>query len=313
MADIYQALGQQALHYTNTAVSALLSTLSSEETDSRLIPEIITTLAEIALALDREFGKYVDTVLKTVVTVKSKYNGTVDIRESIIDLYSGLIQGAQTNGSEKTGILAFSEEIINDLFLITSDKDVPDSLIGSSCGLLGDLALNYPRLFSDVELDQMDSLNNLLTKGKMSDCHKTKSVAFWASRQLLNACDLFGGISDEINGAKKARVSEEVYYSMKITVSNKQYITQNIETENVTIRLKPSTAMESESECNHVEATVRLPSTNRTENVVFSTQSSLSDKSDQEIAELRRLRKKRLPLVSHQEVMGKKAREEMDV
>merc|ERR1711915_983689 len=105
----------------------------------------------------------------------------------------------------------------------------------------------------------------------------------------------------------------EVYYSMKITVSNKQYITQNIETENVTIRLKPSTAMESESECNHVEATVRLPSTKRTENSAFSTQSSLSHKSDQEIAELRRLRKKRLPLVSHQEVMGKKAREEMHV
>ena len=34
------------------------------------------------------------------------------------------------------------------------------------------------------------------------------------------------------------KVCEDVFYSVKITVSNKQYITQNIETENFTIKLK---------------------------------------------------------------------------
>merc|ERR1711874_184556 len=98
---------------------------------------------------------------------------------------------------------------------------------------------------------------------------------------------------------------EEGYYSMRITVSNKQYITQNIETENVTIRLKPSQA--GEEDCSHVEATVRLPPHSD-----HSAKAIQDLQSDQEIADLRRMRKKRVTTVSQQEVAGKKSRDAMD-
>ena len=142
--------------------------------------------------------------------------------------------------------------MLNDLFLIALDEETTDNIISSSCGLLGDLALNFPQIFTDLDSEQMDSLHSLLTKGKISDCNKTKSVSFWASRHFAHACDTFGGVEDDVHAVKKARVGEEVYYSMRITVSNKQYITQNIETENVTIKLKPSLSQDTKTTCSHV-------------------------------------------------------------
>ena len=100
---------------------------------------------------------------------------------------------------------------------------------------------------------------------------------------------------------------------MRITVTNKQYITQNIETENVTIKLKPS--LTADYECNHVEATVRLPPPVQTDNSKGRSQGMdlrFTERSDEEIAELRRLRKKRVAVVDPQESIGKKPRDEMD-
>merc|ERR1712083_1286946 len=97
-----------------------------------------------------------------------------------------------------------------DLHRIAEDEDAPDSLIGSSCGLLGDLAQNYPQIFAELLLgqEQMQSLHSLLTRGKTSDCSKTKSVAFWASQQLATACDTLAAAEDSSQVVKKARVGE---------------------------------------------------------------------------------------------------------
>lgn len=308
--DIYQALGCRMMDYTDSTIASLLTSLANENLDTSVKPEIITTLAEIALALDFNFSKYADTVLKTVLVSKSLNENQTNIRESMIDLYSGIIQGLNGDINGRNVILNYSGEMLNILFLIAMDEDVMDNIIGSSVGLLGDLALNFPQIFSDLASEKMESLNSLLTKGKTSDCDKTKSVSFWASRQLANACDTFGAIEDDVHAVKKARVGEEVYYSMKITVTNKQYITQNIETENVTIRLKPNISGHVES--NHVEATVRLPAPVPCNSISRPVDLTFTERSDEEIAELRRLRKKRVAVVHPQEGVGKKPRDAMD-
>jgi len=311
-------LGDEILEYsdTDTTVSALLTCLTTEELDPSIKAEIVTTLAEIALAIDTKFSKYVDTVLKTVVIAKAEDKNAVEMRESVIDLYSGVIQSIHEVSDGKAVMLNYAEEILTDLYTIAQDEDSTDTLVGSSCGLVGDLALNYPQIFTSLDSDQVTTLHSLLTKGKTGDCNKTKSVAFWASRQLTNACETFSGGEENYQVVKKARVGEEVYYSMKITVSNKQYITQNIETENVTIKLKPSLSEEERSDCSHVEATVRLPPPVKTDG---SSAASMEDghsqgieRNDQQIAELRRMRKKRYTAVPQQEVVGKKSRDAMD-
>ena len=312
LGDIFRALGHSTLEYADATISTLLTSLSSEEVDLSIKPEIATTLAEIALALDFHFSKYVDTVLKTVVISKNANKNPTYMRESVIDLYSGVIQGINAESSDRNIILNHSGDMLNDLFLIALDEDTTDNIISSSCGLLGDLALNYPQIFSDLDSEQLESLNSLLTKGKISDCNKIKSVSFWASRHFSNASDTFGGIEDDVHAVKKARVGEEVFYSMRITVTNKQYITQNIETENVTIKLKPSLTENTETECNHVEATVRLPPPPQTYDSVMTSRPQFSERSDEEIAELRRMRKKRVAVVPQQEGTGKKSRDAMD-
>jgi len=305
------------MEYTDATISALLTSLTTEDIDQSIKPEIVTTLAEIALSLDVNFSNYMDTVLKTVVISKNTTGTQPAMRESVVDLYSGVIQGIQSESKDRNVILNYSGEMLHDLYLIAQDEDTTDTLLGSSCGLLGDLALNYPQILSDIDSEQMESLNSLLTRGKTSDCNKTKTVSFWASRQLSTAWDSFGGMDENVHAVKKARVGEEVYYSMRITVSNKQYITQNIETENVTIKLKPSRSGEEEPECNHVEATVRLPPPVQTDDSMMTSKTQglnfqFSERTDEEISELRRLRKKRVTGVPQQEWVGKKSRDAMD-
>merc|ERR1712168_853785 len=109
-------------------------------------------------------------------------------------------------------------------------------------------------------------------------------------------------IDDEEHSViKKAKVCEDVFYSVKITVRNKQYITQNIETENVTIKLKNNNNYhennDSEQEiprviqCNNVEATVRLPCPSQN----TGNQNCIQEMQDEDfsISQIRRLRKKR--------------------
>ena len=69
---------------------------------------------------------------------------------------------------------------------------------------------------------------------------------------------------------KKAKVcssSSSVFYNVKVTVTNKQFITQNIETENVTIKLSPP-VLPPVIECSDVEATVKLPRQRKKRNAI---------------------------------------------
>ena len=76
---------------------------------------------------------------------------------------------------------------------------------------------------------------------------------------------------------KKAKVCDEVFYDVRVTVTNKQFITQNIETENVTIRLAPS-VLPPVIECSDVEATVKLPRQRNKRTAVTSTESGQQKK-----------------------------------
>ena len=67
---------------------------------------------------------------------------------------------------------------------------------------------------------------------------------------------------------KKAKVcSSSVFYNVRVTVTNKQFITQNIETENVTIKLN-TPSLPPVIECTDVQATVKLPRLRKKRNAI---------------------------------------------
>ena len=72
----------------------------------------------------------------------------------------------------------------------------------------------------------------------------------------------------------------EVFYSVRVTLTNKQFITQNIETESVTVRL-PVSGSDSATCCSSAttSATLVLPAPHH--------------RPDQQISQIRRLRNKR--------------------
>merc|ERR1719431_1467179 len=86
---------------------------------------------------------------------------------------------------------------------------------------------------------------------------------------------------------------DEVFYSMRVTVTNQQYITQEIETESVTIRLPlksgPQTNQKSETNCVAPETNYAAPETRN-----VSATLCIPARSEQEsVTELRMSRKKR--------------------
>ena len=109
----------------------------------------------------------------------------------------------------------------------------------------------------------MEKIKKIVLIGKSSEDKKTRSISSWAGEQLVT-------------------VSQEVSYSVSVSVTNKQFITQNIETENVTIRLN-TRHQPQVIECSDVEATVSLPCPGFTQGAT----------EDLSIAQLRRQRNKR--------------------
>ena len=89
------------------------------------------------------------------------------------------------------GHLAHILEFIN---VISQDPDRTDSLVGASCGLLGDIATafvgkNLPNAdpnFSQNILKALDTENfsELLQEGRRSKVNKTKTLAVWASKTI---------------------------------------------------------------------------------------------------------------------------------
>ena len=131
----------------------------------------------------------------------------------------------------------------------------------ASVGLLGDLALHLPGVFQGLSQHHVSTIKSLVTKGQSSEDKKLKAISLWAAEQLLNVCNNNNdALDDSSEVVKKARVEEEeVFYSVNVTVTNNQYITQNMETEHVTIRLSRNNDVKPVVECSNVEATVRLP------------------------------------------------------
>ena len=117
-------------------------------------------------------------------------------------------------------------------------------------------------------LEDIGTIRTTVTTGENSDTNQTRDLSQWAGRQLLNVYNnnvemitAQGEGEEEENhlAVKKAKVSSSsVFYNVRVTVTNKQFITQNIETENVTIKLSPP-SLPPVIECSDVQATVKLP------------------------------------------------------
>ena len=271
--DLYTRASPLMSPYSDTLVQNILTILTSSEAEAGLKSVSLASLSDIVLHTD--YGIYVEHIFNVIFN-----SDILQTKETLLEGLSLLSSLVHISGSEheqaQSCLASYSERMLTTVIdLIQTERDLCDNAVRSVVGILGDLASRQPHIFSGLSQLNIRSIRQLVIKGQTSDNTKTKAVSVWAARQLLNIYNNNVEMADQQEGhliVKKAKVCDEVFYDVRVTVTNKQFITQNIETENVTIRLAPS-VLPPVIECSDVEATVKLPRQRNKRTAVTSTES----------------------------------------
>ena len=258
LADLFATLGHaMEPGLATTLAHSLLAALASEAAAPELRADLVAALGEVVLT-SRHLALAEDLVSLVLRPGLAPAAAT-------LQLLSAVLQSSMSDAVKQT-LKLNSGTILRLIFSPPSD----DEQLRASLGLLGDLACNLPQLLTAGEgAAAEEELRQLVAAGRDSGDTGTRELASWAAQQLAAV------LPASARAEKRARLAGEVFYSVSVQVgdsyvvtlhyditepppqvSNKQYITQNIETESVTIRLPgPGQVIQ----CSEVAATVSLP------------------------------------------------------
>ncbi|KAG0057156.1 karyopherin beta [Gryganskiella cystojenkinii] len=194
--DICRSLGPQSATYCNEFMSTLLQNLQSPVLHRNVKPAILSCFGDIALAIEGQFGSYLDVtmnVLAQACTIRaSPMDGDMidyvnQLREGIVDAYVGIVQGlkAGNNSSLLAPHLTHVFEFLNTVY---NDPERSDTVLRSMIGLIGDLAESFPG--GEIKsLLQADWVSACLKEGRSSRQMSvtTKEVARWAKEMVKRA------------------------------------------------------------------------------------------------------------------------------
>ncbi|XP_054282000.1 importin subunit beta-1-like isoform X2 [Macrosteles quadrilineatus] len=193
--DICRALKNKALPYCDEIMTLLLENLGDNTVHRSVKPQILSVFGDIALSIGHEFKKYLDVVLQTLVQASQAQVDRTDfdmleylneLREGILEAYTGIIQGLKGDGPTPNPDILLLEPhvpfIIQFITLVACDTDKADSNVAACAGLIGDLCSAFgSKLFAMLDVDPV---NELLTQGRRSRVSKTKTLATWATKEM---------------------------------------------------------------------------------------------------------------------------------
>ncbi|XP_065202089.1 importin subunit beta-1 isoform X2 [Planococcus citri] len=194
--DLCRALKIGIAPYCDEIMTLLLSNLSNDSVHRSVKPHILSVFGDIALAIGPAYEKYLDVVLNMLVQASQIQVDRNDfdmveylneLRESILDAYTGIIQGlkgdnATTVNPSVTVVEAHIPFMLRFIRTIADDDDNNESTIGSAAGLIGDLCTTFgQKILPSLELDV---INNLLAQARRSKIGKTKNIGQWATKEL---------------------------------------------------------------------------------------------------------------------------------
>ena len=172
------------------------------------------------------------------------------LREASMELYGSLLQGAKEDSELRTLLQPHSETMASLCSQVASGgEEMTEKEVLVALGLLGDLV----SVLGDLGWQEA-WVGELITKGEEGG-EEAKRLAAWAKNQLEKVC---GSQACVMKKACMEEVGENgnVVYSMRVTVTSRQFVTQEVESESVTLRLRPEGGVR---EVATVEATLKLP------------------------------------------------------
>jgi len=195
MGDLCRALGKQVLPFCDEIMVMLLENLGNDQVHRSVKPQILSVFGDIALAIGPEFHKYLEVVLNTLQQASQAQVDRTDfdmidylndLREGCLEAYTGIVQGLKGDGdpiSTDVNLLKpHVEHMIQFMEHVGMDEDHSDAVIAASCGLIGDLVTAFTT--SILQYVEKEAVANLMTKGRRSKAHKTKTLATWATKEI---------------------------------------------------------------------------------------------------------------------------------
>ncbi|EDW75990.1 uncharacterized protein Dwil_GK15231 [Drosophila willistoni] len=193
--DICRALKQLIVPYCDEIMSVLMNNLAEPTLHRSVKPQILSAFGDMALSIGSDFLKYLNLVLEmlraasNLQTDANNYDMSEyinELRESVLEAYTGIIQGLKGVDQQANNDVLHMEphlmHIIGFIKRIAQEGDVSDSMMASAAGFIGDLCSSFgPRLYP--LLDDM-IITQFLAEGKRSKLQRTKMLCTWAAKEI---------------------------------------------------------------------------------------------------------------------------------
>jgi len=145
--DVCRAVTTGILPFTEEIITVLLQNLQNSDIDRNVKPPIICTLGDIALAIGKEYERFLPVVLNMLnqagqVRVDPNNYDLVDyqnqLREALCEAYTGIIIGMREGGTDFRSLMPYAPHIFDWIGFVWSDGTRTDSLNKGIIGIIGD-------------------------------------------------------------------------------------------------------------------------------------------------------------------------------
>ncbi|XP_013133674.1 PREDICTED: importin subunit beta-1 isoform X2 [Papilio polytes] len=193
--DICRALKSKVLPYCDEIIYLLLENLGDPSIHRSVKPQILSVFGDIALSVGPDFAKYFDVVMQMLLQASNaqvdrndydmvEYLG--ELRESVLEAYTGIIQGLKGSTGEVRSDVALVEPhvpaIVNFMRLVASEPERTDGHMSVVAGLTGDLCTVFG--LHVLPLLETPVLLELLKAARLSRTPRTKTLATWATKEI---------------------------------------------------------------------------------------------------------------------------------
>ncbi|EDW90959.1 importin subunit beta [Drosophila yakuba] len=193
--DIFRALKDLMVPYANEIMTVLINNLAEPTLHRSVKPQILSAFGDIALSIGSHFLTYLNMVLdmlRAASNLQTDANNfdmneyINELRESVLEAYTGIIQGLkgvdQTAHPDVMHMEPHLMHIISFIKRIAQEGDVSDSMLASAAGFIGDLCTSFgPRLYPLLD-DAI--ITQFLAEGKRSKAQRTKMLCTWAIKEV---------------------------------------------------------------------------------------------------------------------------------
>ncbi|KAK6943181.1 Importin-beta, N-terminal domain [Dillenia turbinata] len=196
--DICRALDDKILPYCDGIMTHLLKDLSSNDLHRSVKPAIFSCFGDVALAISEHFEKYLPyaiPMLQGAIEVCARMDTNDEemmeygnqLRRSIFEAYSGILQGFKTSKSDL--MLPYAAHLLQFIELVSRDKNRDESVTKAAVAVMGDLAdalgANMKLLFKEKTF-----CGEFLGECLESDDEQLKETATW-TQGMIGRCNKF--------------------------------------------------------------------------------------------------------------------------